>query len=130
MPAYMDLPDLTQGDTFQKAFSFKNQAGQIMDVSPYDWWLTIKLDANLPDDSPYSVQAFIAAGEQVSMANGTLTFVISEDKTANLIPGVYGWELQRVKPITEGENETPHVTTLITGEVEVLPQLTHGVTKS
>ncbi|MBF0108758.1 MAG: hypothetical protein HQL76_06245 [Magnetococcales bacterium] len=113
-----------RGDTKVFTLSFAAVAGTPIDITGHELWFTMKHSPNDPDVAAVLQKRIVFPATPESVAGaGSLTLHSTE--TAVIEPGVYFYDMQKVIPGIPGEPNTPPVVaTLISGRIQVLPDIT------
>lgn len=114
------LNDIFRGDTKTYKFNF----GVGVDITGWTIWFTLKNDRDQGD--AYAVlQTFSTAGSNVNddVLNGIMYLTIPSTLTDEIEPAIYWYDFQRVIP-----GSPPDVRTLLTGQVEIIPDITRSIT--
>ncbi|MGN7613043.1 hypothetical protein ACQZV8_13270 [Magnetococcales bacterium HHB-1] len=113
------LPDFYRGDTQVYNLSFTdNSSGSAVDITGNDLWITLKVSLNDSDEDA-AFQKQITFPPDSNSAQGVGQIILESSETKVITPGTYFYDFQYVVP-----GSPPHVTTLTSGKVTVLPDIT------
>ncbi len=85
------FPDFYAGDSLSQEFGFKDALGNDLDVTGYDFYLTLKADFGVTD-------ANAALANKYAPTGAAWTLELSAADTAVLAPGVYALEIRMRDP--------------------------------
>lgn len=118
MTANATLSPFYRGDTKILRFAFTESDGKALDITGHELWFTLKRDLADPDEqAALQKRVIFPAGTDAAAGIGVLT--LESGETGSIEPGTYFYDLQRVIPGTP-----PVVTTLMSGRIAVLPDVT------
>ena len=120
MAGQSTLSPFYRGDTKVFTLSFKDGAGNPIDITGHELWFTMKKAVDDSDaNAVLQKQIIFPAGEASQGGTGTLTLESTE--TGAIEPGVYLYDVQKVIP-----GSPPVVATLMSGKISVLPDITRN----
>jgi hypothetical protein len=111
-----DLPNQVRGDTWVFKFYIQTSAGAPEDITGYDYWFTLKTNAD-DTDANAVVQVGPAVMGVVDAVAGLVTITVTPNITEDVIPGSYFYDLQEV-------NDSNKVSTLLIGKLKVVKDVT------
>jgi hypothetical protein len=114
-----DISDFKRGDTKKIRLAFTDGNGTAIDITGWQFWLTLKND--LSDlDAAAVLQVMTTVGDYVDddAANGIVYIVATSSDTA-IATGSYHYDIQRVIAGTP-----PDVLTILSGKVKVTQDVT------
>jgi hypothetical protein len=112
----LDLPPQVRGDTWNFKFVFQDEAGDPIDISSNEYWLTVKEDLDVGDDQAI-VQVGPVAPTFTDGTQGILNLTVSALQTADIPAKTMQYDLQEV-------NNASEVTTILLGRIKVRKDVT------
>ena len=109
-----ELSAFAKGDDWQVEFTIKDENNTVIDITGYQYWLTIKSDLSSADPGDGQDYA-LASG--VDAAAGQVTLTIPRATTRNLTAGTYWYDLQQ-------KDTGGLIQTLLRGRVRVVDDVT------
>ncbi len=107
-----------RGDTCVIRFSFSDGDGTALDISNHHLWITLKVRLEDADTDAAFQKEIIFPGD-ANAAQGIGVLTLESNETSGITPGEYFYDFQYVIP-----GVPPQVTTLLSGRVRVLPDVT------
>ncbi len=109
-----------RGDTQVFPLKITTSDNVPIDISGHAWWFTMKRSAGDPDsEAVFQKRVVFPAGDASLLGAGVLT--LTSDETRTIEPGIYLYDMQLVAP-----GSPPVVTTLLSGQINVLADITNG----
>ncbi|OSM07661.1 hypothetical protein [Magnetofaba australis] len=121
MATASNLAPFYRGDTKSFNLTFRDANGDPIDLSGHELWFTMKREIGDADDAAV-LQKRIVFLPNAESAAGNGVLILDSSETSAIDPGTYYFDMQKVIP----ENP-PLVTTLMSGRVSVLPDVTQRV---
>nr|CRH06137.1 protein of unknown function [Candidatus Magnetococcus massalia] len=123
MAGQSQLSPFYRGDTKVFNLSFKDGDGSPINIAGHQLWFTMKKDVADPD-SKAVLQKQITFPDDAQSQSGAGALTLESTETGSIEPGVYLYDIQKVIP-----GDPPVVATLMSGKINVLPDITqsHGV---
>lgn len=110
-----DLKDFARGDDWTVRCTIRDAEGQIVDITGYSYWMTLKSDVSSADPGQAQVGPVVAGSPDAS--SGIIYITMPKSQTASLAPGVYNYDIQQV-------DLSGDVTTLLLGKLNVVADIT------
>ena len=118
MAGQSTLSPFYRGDTKVFTLSFKDGAGNPIDITGHELWFTMKKAVD-DTDANAVLQKQIVFPAGTDSENGTGALTLNSDETGAIEPGVYLYDVQKVIP-----GSPPVVATLMSGKINILPDIT------
>lgn len=115
MAQEVELEAFNRGDTWTNKFTFRDAAGDPIDITDNVYWMTLKLDPEAADAAADAQVSATAAGADAT--NGIVYVTFLPSVTAQLLPGNYYYDVQEV-------SNPAAVTTIMEGRVKVKRDIT------
>ena len=112
-----DLNDFARGDDWTVKFTLTDSNGQVLDITGYSYWMTLKSDPTAADPGNAQVGPIVAGSPDASQ--GIVYITIPKAQTELLTPGSYHYDLQQV-------DDQGKVQTLLIGKVSVAADITRS----
>ena len=120
MTDHANLSSFYRGDTKVFNLSFKDGAGDPIDITGHELWFTMKKEAtDLDANAVFQKKIIFPSGTDSERGVGTLT--LTSDETGAIYPDEYLYDIQKVIP----ENP-PVVATLMCGLIRVDAEITRS----
>ena len=120
MSSHATLAPFYRGDTKIFNLSFKDSAGDPIDITGHELWFTMKKNVtDLDSNAVLQKQLIFPVGAESENGTGTLT--LSSEETGKIDPGKYYYDIQKVIPETP-----PVVATVMSGKIAVLVDITRN----
>ena len=110
-----DLEPFARGDDWTIKFTLRQSGGQILDITGYSFWMTLKSDIDAADPGDAQIGPISAGSPDAT--SGILYMTFPKAVTANLTPGTYHYDLQQI-------DDLGNVQTLLIGKVKVAKDVT------
>ena len=118
------IKDIRRGDTQTYEFHFK-KGEEPLALFGRIIRMTFKSQLSLPDDEA-EIRFRVEPPDNQDSTDGKITIELDSDMTS-VAPGTYVYDLQIVTPYPEEPERKDHVKTVITGQVDVLDDVTKSV---
>jgi len=112
-----DLSEFARGDDWTIKFTLRDSQNQVLDITGYSYWMTLK--SNADDADPGDAQIGPVSAGSPDAVNGIIYMTFPKAQTDTLVPGTYNYDLQQV-------DGSGNVHTILLGKVKVAKDITRS----